>query len=227
MNAATPSADARLFWERAETVARFAAREPDLRLVALCAGFGTPSRTRALDLGCAAGRNTVLLAARGFPVLAVDASEAMVRATRERLAALGLDRPGVEVRTGRMDRLDDVPDGSLDLVVALGVYHQAAHRAEWDAALSETRRVLARGGLALVASHAPGTRYEGDEAHPVPGEPHVFEGYSAGRAFLVDAPEMDREMARHGLMPLTPTATSVVESEDSRRITVNALYIRR
>jgi SAM-dependent methyltransferase len=223
----TAATDGTPFWERADVVGRFAAREPDLRLAALAATFATPARTRTLDLGCAAGRNTLFLAARGFQVLAVDASEAMVRETRERLAASRLDGPGVQVRVGRMERLDGIEDGSVDLVIALGVYHQARDRAAWEGALSATRRVMARGGLLLVASHAPGTRYEGDDARPVPGEPHVYEGYSSGRVFLVDAPELDREMAGHGFHPLLPTRTSVVEDDSSRRVTANGLYVKR
>ena len=219
-------ADAAPFWERPDVVTRFAAREPDLRLAALAATFGTPTRVQVLDLGCAAGRNTLFLAARGFSVLALDASEPMVRATRERLAAARLDRPGVDVRVGRMERLEGVDPGRVDLVVALGVYHQAQGRAEWDAALAATGRVMARGGLLLVASHAPGTRYEGAEARPVPGEPHVYEGFPTGRSFLVVARELDRELARHGLLPFVPTETRVVDEGESRRVTVNALYTR-
>jgi 2-polyprenyl-3-methyl-5-hydroxy-6-metoxy-1,4-benzoquinol methylase len=70
------------FWERPETVDRFASRDPDHRLQRLIGEYGRPAAIRALDLGCAGGRNTVLLAQRGFDVRALDASSAMVERTR-------------------------------------------------------------------------------------------------------------------------------------------------
>jgi hypothetical protein len=124
-----------------------------------------------------------------------------------------------------MDRLEGIEPGSLDLVVALGIYHQAPCRAEWEAALSATRRVMARGALLLVASHAPGTRYEGVEARPVPGEPDVYDT-APGRSVLVVAEALDREMARQGLRPIVPTETRTVEDGESLRVTANALYLR-
>src|SRR5262249_40561030 len=74
------------FWESPENVARFAAREPDVRLAELIPTYAKPRDVRVLDLGCAAGRNAVLLASKGFDVEAVDSSSAMVAKTRERLA---------------------------------------------------------------------------------------------------------------------------------------------
>ncbi len=65
------------FWDRLETVERFAVREPDHRLVRLADDVHHPGATRVLDLGCAGGRNTVLLAERGFDVWARDASGPM------------------------------------------------------------------------------------------------------------------------------------------------------
>ena len=43
--------------------------------------YPDPSRVRVLDLGCAGGRNTVVLAERGFDLEALDASAAMVAKT--------------------------------------------------------------------------------------------------------------------------------------------------
>ena len=146
------------FWERPEQVERFAAREPDVRLQALLIRLGDPRTTRALDLGCAAGRNAVLLASRGFDVTAVDASRAMVERTRRRLEPFV---PTAElarrVRVARMDDLSSIPSSSVDLLVALGVYHQAESAAEWDRALEESSRVVRAGGLALVSVFTPET----------------------------------------------------------------------
>ena len=64
----------------------FAARPPDRRLLQLLKHYQQPQQTRVLDLGCAGGRNTIVLADQGFDVYALDTSCAMVEKTRERLA---------------------------------------------------------------------------------------------------------------------------------------------
>ena len=66
------------FWEQPETVEWFATPGPDLRLLKLIRDSGRPHEVRVLDLGCGGGRNTTLLAERGFDVYAIDASPAMV-----------------------------------------------------------------------------------------------------------------------------------------------------
>jgi 16S rRNA (guanine1207-N2)-methyltransferase len=216
------------FWERDEIVAQFAAREPDHRLARLVDRFATPPRTRVLDLGCAGGRNTEFLARKGFDVVARDASAAMVAATRERLVpVLGSREAARRVEQGRMDDLGGIAAGSLDLIVALGIFQAAGSRQEWDRALAASSRVLARGGLLLVASHTDRFLPESGPLLPVPGEPHVFRGTESGPSFLVDAPTLDREMRRWGLVPWTPTVTVERSTEGGgRRATANALYRR-
>jgi SAM-dependent methyltransferase len=216
------------FWEREEMVAQFAARDPDHRLVRLVDTFATPSRTRVLDLGCAGGRNTVFLARKGFDVLGRDSSSAMVAATRERLVpVLGSREAARRVAQGRMDDLEGIVPGSLDLILALGIFQAARSREEWDRTLAASSRVLARGSLLLVASHTPRFLPESGPLVPVPGEPHVYRGMESGPSFLVDGPTLDREMARYGLVPWTPTVTVERATEGGgRRATANALYRR-
>lgn len=214
------------FWDSAENVERFAARQPDVRLAQLLGEYPDPSRIRVLDLGCAAGRNTVLLAERGFDVEAIDASPAMVARTRERVAAI---RNAAEaqrrVRVGRMDDLSFAADATYDLVVALGLYHCAESRAEWEAALAETARVLRPGARLLVSVFTPETDLTGRGIRAVAGEPDVYEGFdSGGRHVLVDAAALDREMARFGLSPLEPTRTARPKVETGRRVSANGLY---
>jgi len=216
------------FWESPENVERFAAREPDVRLGELIREYPNPSRVRVLDLGCAAGRNAVLLAQKGFDVEAVDASAAMAARTRERLASiLGAAEASRRVQVGRMDDLTWARDGCFDLVVALGLYHCAQNRAEWDRALSETARILAPGGKVLVSVFTPETDLTGRGTHPVAGEPNVYEGFdTGGRHFLVEAEELDREMARYGLLPVEPTRTARPKVEVGRRVSANGLYAK-
>lgn len=215
------------FWESPENVERFAAREPDLRLAEMIRDYSDPSVTRVLDLGCAAGRNAVLLAQNRFDVEAVDASAAMVAKTRERLASiLGSAEAERRVRVGRMDELSWAGDATFDIVVALGLYHCAQSRAEWDRALAESARVLAPGGRLLVSVFTPETDLTGRGIRPVEGQSHVYEGFESGRAFLVDAASLDQEMARHGLKPLKPTYTARPKVETGRRASANGLYIK-
>ena len=216
------------FWESPENVERFAARDPDVRLAELIREYREPSDTRVLDLGCAAGRNAVLLAQNGFDVVAVDASAAMAAKTRERLAPiLGPSEAQRRVRVGRMDDLSWAGDSSFSLVVALGLYHCAQSRGEWDRALAESARVLAPGGRLLVSVFTPETDLTGRGIRPVAGEPDLYEGFESGRAFLVDAAGLDREMALHGLQPLKPTYTARPRVETGRRASANGLYEKR
>ncbi|HEX6068288.1 MAG TPA: class I SAM-dependent methyltransferase, partial [Longimicrobiaceae bacterium] len=139
------------FWEQPEVVEQFAARAPDHRLLAILPEYARPAEVRVLDLGCAGGRNTVLLAERGFDVWAVDASGPMVERTRERVAEiLGADAARERVRVGAMDDLSCFPESSFDLVVALGIYHNARSVDEWERSIAETTRVLTSGGRLLV-----------------------------------------------------------------------------
>lgn len=215
------------FWEQREQVEKFSEREPDHRLQDLLEGWDDPASVSVLDLGCAGGRNTELLARRGVDVHAVDASGAMVEETRRRLRpVLGRREAEARVRRGRMSELDAFPDGAFDLVVALGVFHNARSPDEWDRALAETARVLEPGGLLLVSNFAPGTDLTGDGLDAVPGTDHLYRGSPAGPMYLLASEELDEAMARHGLQPVEPTETVEVDADPGRRVTVNALYRR-
>ena len=215
------------FWESAENVERFAARDPDVRLAGFVADLLDPGTVRVLDLGCAGGRNAVFLARRGFDVHALDASEAMVAETRRRLAPLvGEAEAARRVRVGRMDDLGWAPDASFDFVLALGIYHCAQSRAEWDRSLSETARVLVPGGKLLVSVFTPETDLTGRGITPVTGEPNVYEGFESGQSVLVDAQTLDAELARRGLSCVVPTALARPKVEIGRRVSANGLYVK-
>jgi SAM-dependent methyltransferase len=213
------------FWEEQEQVERFAAREPDHRLLALVERYEDPSATRVLDIGCAGGRNVELLASRGFDVFAVDISAAMVRRTRERAAAVfGEEEARRRVRRATMEDLSEFETGDFDLVVALGVFHVATTGKQWHNALSEAARVLAPGGIMLVSVFSNKTNPTGKGITPVEGEPNIYEGLRSGRHYLVGPEALDAEMARRGLMPVEKTDTVVVPLESGQRVTINAVY---
>lgn len=215
------------FWERPEILERFAASDRDEDLAKLAETYDVPAKTRALDLGCAGGRNTEFLAAAGFDVWALDSSPVMVEHTRERVApVLGPDAARERVLLGRMDDLSMFADGSFDLVVAFGVYHNASTWDEWQRAISETARVMAPGGKLMVYHFTPETDFTGEGVQPVPNEPHTFDGLGHGRGVLLYPTEIDAEMARHGLSTVRPTEVVVREMDPGRRVILDALYVR-
>ncbi len=206
---------------------RFAARDPDHRLLQLVDTYSEPGEVRVLDLGCAAGRNAVLLAERGFDVTALDSSEAMVLRTRQRLEhVLGRAEAGRRVRRGDMEDLGRFADASFDLVVALGIYHQAATPVVWKRALAETARVLRPEGLLLVATFSPESAPEGRPMRPIPRQLHMYHGFRSGPLYLVGVAELERALATEGLVPVAKTETVRVEMEGGWRVTVNGLFRR-
>jgi len=160
-------------------------------------------------------------------VHAIDASRAMLEETRTRLAqVLGDELARERVQFGHMDDLSRFGDASFDLVISLGVLHQARSWPEWNRAADETARVLRPGGLLLLNQFAPGTDLTGAGMPPVQGEPHAFDGFHDGRGVLLSPDEIDAELARRGLAPVDPTETVTVPMDPGQRLSVNGLYRR-
>ncbi|MEX2584210.1 MAG: class I SAM-dependent methyltransferase [Gemmatimonadota bacterium] len=215
------------FWSQPDVVQQFASREPDHRLMAILADTPHGAPLKVLDLGCAGGRNTVLAAEHGLDVWAVDASPPMVERTRERLVPLiGAEKATARVEVGRMDDLSVFDDGFFDLIVALGIYHNARSRDEWEAAIAESARVLRPRGRLLVNHFTPEVDLTGEGVAAVPDRRDEYDGFPGGRVVLMDAKALDRAMAGHGLRPLTSSETIRVEAPPGRRVSVNAFYER-
>ncbi|HSJ13414.1 MAG TPA: class I SAM-dependent methyltransferase [Longimicrobiales bacterium] len=213
------------YWERDEVVREFAARAPDHRLLELIERYADPRAVRVLDIGCAAGRNTVLLAERGFDVHALDASAAMVAETRRRLGPiLGEREAAARVQCRRMSDLERYPSASFDLAVALGVLHAAASGREWHRSAAGIARVLRPAGMLLVAAFTPDTDLTGEGLRPVAGEAHVFEGLPGGRATLLYPDELDAALGEHGFTTELLTSTGTTITERGRRVSANGLY---
>lgn len=215
------------FWSQPEQVERFAERDPDHRLRQLVdeGAVDADSGDRVLDLGCAGGRNAVFLARRGFDVIALDTSPAMVEETRRRMSdVVGTDEARRRVQQGRMQDLARFDADSFALVVALGVYHHAGDIDDLRRALSESARVLEPGGLLLSATFSPRSSPGREGLSPVEEHDHLWRGFSSGPLLLLDADDLDREAARHGLVPDRATETVEAEHDGGTRVTVNALY---
>jgi SAM-dependent methyltransferase len=215
------------FWESAEAVERFTDREPDVRLLDLLNRYADPARVRVLDIGCAAGRNTVCLAERGFDVFAIDSSAAMVARTRERVARiLGQSEAERRVLLGRMDDLRAFADASVDVAVALGVLHQAGSEDQWRGSIAEIVRTLVPGGFLILASWSPRSRPRGEAVRQVEGTDNLYTGFHSGTHYLVEAPALDAALASAGLAVAEPTREVRVETENGWRVTINGLYRR-
>jgi len=96
------------------------------------------------DLGCGPGHVARYLHDQGVRMLGIDLSPQMIDSARER-------SPDIEFRVGDMRTLD-LSDGALAGIVA---FYSLIHigEPEMGATLRELRRVLAPGGLLLVAFH--------------------------------------------------------------------------
>lgn len=113
------------------------------RLVAL-----VPNGIRVLEVGVGTGGLLPALADNGRQVIGVDHSPAMLEEARRRVLDSG--RSDIELRLGEMTHLP-LANESVGCVVANMVLHHAADPA---AVLREIRRVLAPGGLLLLADLA-------------------------------------------------------------------------
>jgi SAM-dependent methyltransferase len=107
------------------------------------AGTGRP---RAWDIGCGPGHVTAFLAGLGLDAAGIDLSDRMVAQARAR-------HPDLEFSAGSMTALP-APDGSWDGLVSFYSLIHMIDDADVRTALAEFRRVLADGGLLLLAVHA-------------------------------------------------------------------------
>ncbi len=101
---------------------------------------------RALDLGCGPGRNAIWLAAAGWDVLGVDASEVALAQAQERAC-----QAGVRLKLLKADiRTFQPEEGAFDLVVVANLHPAPGERAALFARAAEA---LAPGGYLFVVGH--------------------------------------------------------------------------
>lgn len=104
-----------------------------------------------VDLGCGAGRHAVRFARRGFPVVAVDLSHAMLQTTQSKVKGTSAQLLCVEAN---LCELGCFPDASFEYVLSmfstLGMIRGAHARAR---ALVEASRILRPGGRLALHAH--------------------------------------------------------------------------
>jgi SAM-dependent methyltransferase len=104
-----------------------------------------PAGRRALDLGCGAGRHTVLLAERFAHVDAIDLSRPMIEIARAKRS-----RPNVAYQ--QADLLEATGSGEYDLVLSVMTLH---HVPDLRAALAHIKGLLAPGGRIVLVDPYP------------------------------------------------------------------------
>lgn len=159
---------------------RVAGAWDDLRTQLFGSSFTAPALLALLprdwtvaDLGCGTGNAAELLAGRVRKVVAIDASDVMLRAAKKRLGAT----KGVEFRQGPLERLP-LKDASVDAAVCVLVLH---HVDEPENATREMRRIVKPGGRVLVVDMFEHDRRE--YRHQM-GHKHLGFSESRARAML-------------------------------------------
>lgn len=117
------------------------------------------------DLGCGTGQLTSTIAPFVERVIAVDASDEMLAAARERLSDAG----NVDIRRGELEALP-IDDGELDAAMLSLVLHYSPDPAR---ALAEVARALRPRGRLLVVDMLPHDRQEYQQQMG-----HVWLGFS-------------------------------------------------
>jgi SAM-dependent methyltransferase len=156
---------------------------PDRGLVAYVEGPPPPAPGRALDLGCAVGRNTIYLASRGWVTTGVEIAARDLDVARRKASEAGV---APRLVPGDVTRLEELDIGdTYELLFDGGCLHMIpAHRR--DAYAAGVTRVAAPGAVLLLVGFAPlpvgGGGVTADElrsrlpgwdltdAAPVPGE---------------------------------------------------------
>ncbi len=185
-------------WSSPSTVEGFARSEPNAVLMDYAAqlAVGHPGG-RALDIGCGAGRNAVPLARRGWRVLGTDLSLPMLEAAHAR--AGHWPAPGrLDVALASMQTLP-VGSGSMELVIAHGIWNLATSGAQFRAGVREAARVARPGAALFVFTFSRHTLV--DDAEPVDGERFVFTQFSGRPQCFLTEGQLLSEMADAGFVP--------------------------
>ena len=131
-------------------------------------------------------------------MLAVDLSEPMIPRPRRR----AVEREGVSDRVrlalAPMDTIA-ADSGSMDLIVAHGIWNLARSGAEFRGAVREAARVARPGAALFVFTFS--RRTIAATANPVAGETFVFTQFSGQPQIFLTAEQLIAELAAAGFVP--------------------------
>lgn len=122
--------------------------------------YATAPRTRILEIGCGAGRMTRHLADAFTEVIALDPTAAVLDELRRSLG----DRPGITPVLGCETALRDLPDGSVDAVLAYVVFQHVSSRDSVREYVAQGARLLGPGGVAAFQFRGTGPRSRAADA---------------------------------------------------------------
>src|SRR4051812_28324363 len=193
-------------WSTASTVAGFVASPPNATLMAFAQQRLVQPGLRALDIGCGAARNLLPLAEQGWDVVGVDLSRPMLAAARDRFSGSrvpgfsgsGSGSGSLVLAMAPMDALP-VASGTVDLIVAHGIWNLARSGAEFRAAVQEAARVARPDAALFVFTFSRRTLPAA--ALPVPGEAFVYTQFSGQPQVFLTADQLTRELSRAGFTP--------------------------
>jgi SAM-dependent methyltransferase len=188
---------ARTPWSDPRTVAGFVDSPPNETLMRYAAAALAAGSTRLLDIGCGAGRNAIPLAQQGWRVAGVDLSLPMLHAAMQRA---GREAAGcaLGVALSAMEHLPIV-SGSMDLIVAQGIWNLARSTAQFRRAVQEASRVARPGAGLFVFTFSRATLPA--DAEPVQGEAFVFTGFSGTPQVFLTMEQLNAELAAVGFVP--------------------------
>ena len=184
-------------WSTPDTVRGFVQAPPNETLLSF-AGDERRRRIapRAADIGCGAGRNAVPLALAGWHVIGTDISRPMLDAARGRVRAAGAH--GVVLAEAPMDALP-IPDTSVDLIVAHGIWNLAGSASHFRRGVGEAARIARRGAALFLFTFSRNTLPAA--AEPVAGETFVFTQFAGEPQCFLTREEILDELGRAGFAP--------------------------
>jgi 2-polyprenyl-3-methyl-5-hydroxy-6-metoxy-1,4-benzoquinol methylase len=160
-----------------------------------------PPGARALELGCGGGQAALRVARAGYSVTGIDFSETAIELAQRNAADAGLP---VTFLVGDCLTLEQVPSGSLDLVVDNHMLHCLVLPEQRAAVLRAVRRVLRPGGRLWSETMSREGSFRADvvNADPATGVNR------SGTRIWTSAADLDRELAAAGLRVVRRTLTS-------------------
>jgi len=181
-------------WSTPATVEGFARSAPNPVLLQYVTRHRQQASVRrVLDIGCGAGRNAAPLTLSGAEVVGIDLSWPMLMAAAARPSG-----GRMRLVQGAMDALP-LADGTMDMIVAHGIWNLARSGCEFDRAIREAARVAATGAALFVFTFSRHTLPPA--ATPVAGESFVFTQFSGGPQVFLTGQQLVGYLAAVGFVP--------------------------